>query len=178
MTTKKKKKPSPPTDDAQGTLPLDNGNTEQEKAPPHLGTDDIVRFLKRQAKLYEDRVTGNPAMADALSALARAMETHRKEPFYDIVARLASKELWKPTLTLPENLPDLPLAAVKELITQDFTKSHLIEIAHARFGIPKGGLGRKSKKKVIATIQSALDNEESLQIISEQARLSGTKRSS
>jgi hypothetical protein len=65
----------------------------------------------------------------------------------------------------------LSLEKVREFLArQDLTKSDLTIIGTDRFGIAKSRMDRASREEIIGMISSAMQHEESLAIISEEAR--------
>jgi hypothetical protein len=148
-----------------------------------MSTLEIARFLKRLSAFYRDPRTGNARLADALGELASALSTHSDLPLREAL----SSANFSAYVTPPQRemfsesgpLRDLSLERVEEILSGDeWSKMDLIRLGTERFAISRSRLERLSKAEVADAIRSALRNEESLKIISQQAERGGTNRSS
>ena len=69
------------------------------------------------------------------------------------------------------DLQSVSLEKVREILARsDFTKTDLITVGTVRFGIAKSRMIRVSREEIISMISSTIQHEESLAIISEEAR--------
>ena len=83
----------------------------------------------------------------------------------------------------PEKLPDEALMLSKEEIISRIDKEmidrkQLILIGTGRFGIPNSRLQKLSREDLTRVLLSAIEHEQSIEILSDQARIGGEKRES
>ena len=137
---------------------------------------ELARFLTRLAALYRDPLSGNPQLSVALVQLAKQITSPRPKN------RAASA---KPSHTRAttqhefEWLGALDGEAVRRFISDNrMTKGQLINLASARFSIPRSKLVRMGIQGVREEILSALQHEELIRIISQEAERGGANRSS
>jgi hypothetical protein len=142
------------------------------KAHRKLTKADLAVFLRRLASIYDNSKTGNVALAEALYELADTLvqySPHTPElPFSE-------------TTQMPgfHGLESLDSSSVASFISDESkTKRELIELAAARFSIPRSRLMRMKSSDVREAIKTALLHENSISIISEEARRSGADRKS
>jgi hypothetical protein len=141
--------------------------------PLSVSRPELARFLKRLADLYKDPVTGNPALSLALFDLSRELS---REPGGNAVTQERRHPVWHKGL---DELEKLDAEAVKAFISDETkSKSELIELANVRFSIPHSRLMKMRIRDIRDFIKSALLHEDSITAIAEQARKSGTHRSS
>ena len=160
-------------------------NTDQSPMPerlieaPHgkLSDAELASFLRHLAALYRSPVTGNLSLSEALNELASWVSkrvTVSKTP--SILRR--QKTLGKKALDITQ-LKALDIKAVEEFITDERkTKLDLIDLASARFSIPRSQLKRLRTYEVRETIKAACLHEDSIKIISQEAQRDGSNRSS
>lgn len=147
---------------------------------PQVGkiTDvELASYLRRLAALYKLPATGNPSLSEALNELASWVSTRAP------VSRMSSKSRKKTSREEP-SLDLLQLKAftkeqVEKFITDERkTKIELIDLANARFSFPRSQLKRLKTSEVRETIKAAALHEDSIEIISQEARRNGSNRSS
>ena len=151
-----------------------------------LSVGDLIKFLKKLSETYRPASTGNPALAKVLGALANSLKPHAKLSALEFLNTLGERErtdVFQPvdskTCTNIIDYPALNNVELEKLLSQDeITKKELVELGYQRFGIPRSGMQRMSKKELFETIRAALAHEESLRIISSAAKRGGTDRKS
>ena len=140
-----------------------------------LSDSEVARFLRNLAAVYKDKRSGNRALAEALIRIA--------ERLGEAAPALAASKgeaqgslLVEPTL---DELQRLDSEAVNRFISDDNkTKLDLIELAAARFSIPRAKLLRLKLADVRDAIRAALQHEDSLKIITQEAERNGASRRS
>lgn len=140
---------------------------------PGVSRLELARFLRRLAELYKDPVTGNPALSSALLDLSRGLSRE--------AGQIAGSPVRMPLIPDKriDDLEKLDAAAVKDFIADEAkTKPELIELATVRFSIPHSRLMKMKTQDIRGFLRSALLHEDSIAAIAEQARRSGTHRSS
>lgn len=152
-----------------------------------LRIEDLVRYLVQLAKINEDPRIGNIELSSGILSVAEYLRPYSRKPIKDlgvILSREAGsdfilREQRRLKIDLPEDLKNVPVEVVCNIINDDnFTKNQIVDLGFERFGIPKSKLSRLNKQAVIEAIQSALNHENSLDVISFEARRGGEKRSS
>lgn len=137
----------------------------------------LADFLIRLAALYKSREFGNPSLSAALNELADSVR--RGVPYGEREGRLFSERLDTQPAVDFEILKGLDHQAVERFITDETkTKDELIDLAAARFSIPRSQLKRMKIADVRRAINSALLHESSIEILSEEAKRNGSSRSS
>ncbi|MER9422718.1 hypothetical protein NKI88_09700 [Mesorhizobium sp. M0317] len=140
-----------------------------------LSDQDVVRFLRQMVTLYKDRRSGNPALAEALRKLADRLEKEAAAQRVD--SSPAQSSLWVTPST--EELRAYDDDAISTYINDEArTKLDLVELAFARFSIPRSKLQRMPAAEIRDAISAALKHEQSLKIISEEAERYGASRRS
>jgi hypothetical protein len=137
----------------------------------------LADFLDQLAALYASREFGNTALATTLRELASAVR--RGVPYDTHNSHLSSKR--PSTRPAPdfELLRELDRQAVERFIADDTkSKDELLDLATARFSIPRSQLKRMKVADVRQVINSALLHESSIEILSEEAKRDGSARSS
>jgi hypothetical protein len=135
--------------------------------------------------LLRNSPVDNTSLGDALVKLSEALRKHRYESlneFWDSfgVRRYPAvrNKAAKMSILLNVDVASLDLMKVKELVRhKEMSKSDLVELGTKRFGIPEGSLKRLRKDAAIETIEAAIRNSEVLDVISEEARREGFRRS-
>ncbi|MEW9534896.1 hypothetical protein MRBLRC7O_000093 [Agrobacterium radiobacter] len=139
---------------------------------------ELGRYLKSLALLNRDPVFGNPELSEALMVLGKTFLEQKSSPFstiLDTVVNTYSSALFADEISLAK----LTLDEVKKRLRRpSITKSELVVIGIKRFGIAKSRLTKLPREQVIAAIDAAVQHEESLAIISEEAKRGGDQRSS
>jgi hypothetical protein len=137
----------------------------------------LADFLVQLATLYASPEFGNPAVATALRELANSVR--RNVPYGARDSRSSSERpTTQPTLEF-ELLRGLDRQAVERFIADETkSKNELLDLAVARFSIPRSQLKRMKVADVRQVINSALLHESSIEILSEEAKRDGLARSS
>lgn len=167
-------------------------STVESQSPENPGTrhpeqllliGDLIRYLSRLAALNKGDRTGNPVLSDSLGQMASALRPHAGlsvAEFADLVRSISDRTGRSPRKerkALPPNLESLSWSEIEKILDDDeFTKSQIVEVGTARFGIPRSKLMRSSRQDALESIRAALDHEKSLEFISEEARRSGENR--
>jgi hypothetical protein len=139
---------------------------------------DVGRYLRSLALLNRDATFGNPHLSEALGKLGKALIEQKAAPFDAVAGAVVHEQL-------PELFPDdavwakLSLDDVKRRLRRPtITKSEMQLIGIKRFGIAKSRLSKLPMDQVAAAVEAAIQHEESLAIISEEAKRGGYQRSS
>ena len=151
-----------------------------------LYTDDVIRVLKQTATLFRRENTGNQVVHKALSGLVRVLQRYSDRPFQEtlLVLQRADEEPRHSGSRRGDEDNCLDVSSLtsdqirSRLAKKALTKQELVAVGDQRFGIPKAGLEKQSRDALIETITAALDHEESIKILSEQAKRGGRSRSS
>lgn len=144
-----------------------------------ISMSQLARFLKRLSALYRDPITGNPALSEALLELSSALRRRPDIPLDEVVENLNVSSKLGHHFGDTSHLKNLEPEKVEQLLFDDtLTKTDLIRLGNVRFAISRSRLERLKKAEICEAIGAALRNEESLNIISEEARRGGTTRSS
>ena len=135
----------------------------------HITSVDVGRYLKHLAALNRDPLTGNPGMSEALSEIAAVLIEGKAMPAAKVLATHTAQNAFE--FDQEFELQTLSLTAIRDILArQDLTKADLTMIGMERFGIAKSRLERATREEIIGAISSAMQHEESLTIISEEAR--------
>jgi hypothetical protein len=142
----------------------------------NLSPIELSRFLRSLAALYRDVTWGNPALSQALSDLARdlARESQSSRNTLKADRNKQSHNTGDPLRFASFNADEIR----RFLDDNNNSKFELIDLASARFSIPRSRLMRLRTEEVRERIRAALLNEDSLHIISQEAQRGGAKRSS
>jgi hypothetical protein len=137
----------------------------------------LADFLVKLAALYAPPDTGNPDLSTALRKLAGCVR--RGVPFETGDRRLPFDQTNPTSADELEFLRNLDLTSVKNFISDETKSKHqLIDLAAARFSIPRSRLRRMNVADVRQVINSALLHESTIEILSEEAKRDGSTRSS
>lgn len=167
--------------------PENNSKFETTTQRKPLKVEDIVRHLSELINLYRDPRTGNLELSDGLQVVVNVLKPYSNEYIFDLVDTLspnfalteAKKTTKRPKIELPPNLSSLNTDEINLILqNQDYTKDQIIDLGVQRFGIARSKLLRQSKGRVSESIRAALDHENSLDAISQEARRGGAKRTS
>ena len=145
---------------------------------------DLVKYINRLAQLNKLLEPNNTRINKLLSRLAKALGKHSSKPFSHVEELLqGNSPVTTRTKTykkeLPNNLESLSKLEIHEiLLDKSFTNAQLVQLGAVRFGIPHSRLNRLGGSKIRELIESALDHESSLDVISQEAKYSGENRSS
>ena len=144
----------------------------REKVSPAV----LSQFLLKTAESLVAAGAGNGALADALRDLAKSVR--RKVAFGEVTKAPPVERTSKASFS-DEQLRSLGAAAVEEFIANDErTKDELLDLASARFSMPRSQLKRMKVVEVREALNSALHHESSIMILSEEARKEGAGRKS
>jgi hypothetical protein len=153
---------------------------EFDEVRPESSTDvssgELAAFLQKLSTIYESRQYGNPRLARALRELASAVRTTDPRKNNSRSKGRISKEMSAETLAEVRDLDKMSVEAY--LADSSKTKEDLLLLAVGRFSIPVSQLRRMKTADIRRAIQSALLHESSIDIISEQAGIDGSQRSS
>ncbi len=149
---------------------------------PMISDGHVAQFLDKIADSLKDRRTGNPAMSEALRALAKRLRGGALPLEPQLLGRqTVHSEAEQLSFQDDDDLQfeSLTLFQAEEAIRRpEMTKGHLIIIATERFGLARSRLERMPKDELVRAILAALEHERSLNIISEEARRGGADRTS
>lgn len=153
------------------------GSKKNESKP--ISATELGQYLRRLANLYSSNRTGKPELSKALSYLADFLIAS-KAPSIEQAIREKSSSFEKSEINITQSYVDnLTLKHVAKLLENpNCTKSDLIELGLSRFGIPKSRLSRISREKAVEILWSAYRHEQSIDIISDEAKYGGTNRTS
>lgn len=150
-----------------------------EAKPVELSAVDVGRYLKKIASLNRDKKTGNPALCSALTKVADYLIETKAGSIEEALAAPTQKAL--PQFNQEEE-PDpsgWTHAEIHERLSDArTTKKTLVSIGHSRLGIPISRLQKMGRDELLRTLMAAVEHEESIEILSNQAELGGTKRTS
>ena len=139
--------------------------------PPrkHITSADVGRYLKNLAVIHRDPLTGNVAMSDALQEIAAILIAAKAAPAVKTLDEFTAQRNFNFEEEL--DLQSLPLEKVREILSRpELTQSNLVDVGTERFGIAKSRMVRVPRDEIIKMISSAIQHEESLAIISEEAQ--------
>jgi hypothetical protein len=137
----------------------------------------LADFLFRLSTLCASREFGNPALAAALRELANSVRLGAIPNARD-KGLSTQRQATQPARDF-ELLRALDSQSIELFITDETkSKNELLDLAAARFSIPRSQLKRMRVKDVRQTIRSALLHESSIEILSEEAKRDGSVRSS
>lgn len=166
-----------------------NGQLKLDTHENQLLVRDVVRHMSGLAKLYADKKTGNPELSEGLRQVAEALRPYSAYSVHELVPTLKeAKHLAleghkasarKKRTPLPPNLEGLNKKDIENILSDEsYTKVQIAELGSRRFGIPKAMLERLRKEDALMSVRAALENEKSLDVISQVARRSGKTRAS
>lgn len=152
-----------------------------------LKVEDLVRYLLHLTKQHEDPRTGNPELSEGIQTIANALKPHSNKLLKELTGALGDNFMsaackgkpQKPKIELPPKLSSLNADAIEKILNnQNYTKLQIIDLGEQRFGISRSKLMRLNKESVSESVRAALNHENSLEVISQEARRDGEKRSS
>ncbi len=136
---------------------------------------ELIVFLRRLAAIYDNPRTGNVALAEAIHGLVDSLVEQLHSPELP----LGERKEKTPETYYANKFENLDLESVGRVLSDESTtKRELIELAAARFSIPRSRLMKMSTDDVREAIRTALLHERSIAIIAEEARRSGSDRKS
>ena len=169
-----------------------NGQFKSQK-PTSYGVEenqlcvaDMVQYLVRLAKLYEGDKTGNTELSEGLRTVAQALRPYADclvIELTDAIKRQApstaglKRASTKAKSQLPPALEAIGQEAIERILgDESYTKQQIAELGYRRFGISRSKLERLRKKDAQDSVRAALEHEESLDVISKEARRVGKER--
>ena len=148
---------------------------------------DVVRYISGLAKLHEAEKIGNKGLSVGLRHLANALRPYADSSISELPSTLRQSALQsnikrsskRPKVELPSSLESLGQGEVEKILENNaYTKEQIAELGAQRFGISRSKLARLRKSAAQESIRAALANEKSLDVIANEARVSGAARSS
>ena len=175
-----------------GQVKLNEQQQALEIQGEHLLVADIVRYLSALAKLHEDNTTGNPALSEAMRQVAKALRPYANFPVPELAAAIKSntatavraesgRKPGEPAFPpeLDSRLESIGQDEIERILNDDAgTKRQIAELGFRRFGISRSKLERLSLKDARYSVRAALENEKTLEVISQVAKKAGKSRSS
>ena len=150
-------------------------NEKDRRAKRRVRSSELGYYLEKIAALHSDPKFGDPAFKDALSELARFLIERGERP---LALPAAKSEQRKAEAShrakARERFSDLPAQTIRKILEEDsMTKEELATLANARYGLGRSHLLRIPRDEVVSSIKSAMQHEESLSILSKEARRKG-----
>ena len=166
-----------------------NGQLKLDTHENQLLVRDVVRHMSSLAKLYADKKTGNPKLSEGLRQVADALRPYATYPVHELAPTLKEAKYLaleghkasakKKRNPLPPNLDGLNKKDIENILSDEsYTKVQIAELGSRRFGISRAMLERLRKEDALMAVRAALENEKSLDAISQVARRSGKTRAS
>ena len=164
-----------------------NGKQQHATHENQILVRDITRYLSGLARLSESGKIGNPEFSEALRNVVDALRLYNSCPVPELASMLREAKfakrhrisLRKPKATLPANLESLRRGEIEDVLSNDsYTKDQVAELGFRRFGISRAKLKGLRKEDALNSVRVALENEKSLDVISEMARKAGKARAS
>ena len=152
-----------------------------------LKIEDLVRYLSELVNLHMDPRTGNSELGKGLQVVVNALKPYSNKLICELTDTLPNNFLSKktkgrqknPKIELPPNLDSLAADKIDAILNDsDYTKLQIIDLGVQRFGISRSKLAHLNKNRVLESVRAALNHENSLGIISQEARRGGAKRTS
>ena len=154
-----------------------NSTPQLETPQTKISDAELAVFLRQLAAIYRSLKTGNLPLSNALNELASWIK--RRVPAGENQPKLRGpKAPTEPPLDLSQLKALDAIGIEKFLADEGKTKLELVDLASARFSIPRSQLMRQKTSAVRQTIRAALLHEGSIAIISQEAQRDGSKRSS
>ena len=153
---------------------------------PKLTTKDVCDFIRDIGRILENPVTGNPPLAVALIKLAETLRCYSSQNVDDVLSGLTLRSGQRKTrkLSLTSQLQGVDVASLdvkkveEMLLNPKLTKGDLVQLGSERFGISKSKIEHQNREAAIDGIKATLRNTGALDIISQEARRKGQRRTS
>jgi hypothetical protein len=143
--------------------------TSKKSRRRRITAADVGRYLKHLATLNRDPLTGNPELSEALLEISAVLSAGKALPAPKVLEDHASQTRFE--FEREFDFHSLSLEDVRKLLQrEDLTKADLTMIGMERFGIAKSRMDRITRDEIVQAISSAMQHEESLAIISEEAQ--------
>ena len=158
----------------------------------HLLVADIVRYLSGLAKLHGEDKTGNSELSFGLLQVTKALRPYADCPVVELAAAIKNNSVSavraksdrkpeEPAFPpeLDSRLESIGQDEIERILNDDAgTKRQIVELGFRRFGISRSKLERLSLKDARYSVRAALENEKTLEVISQEARKAGKARAS
>ena len=148
---------------------------------------DMVQYLLSLAKLYEKDKTGNTELSEGLRNVAHALRPYADCLVLELTDAIKKKtpsthrtktSSTKAKSQLPPELESIGQEDIDRILDDEsYTKQQIAELGVRRFGISRSKLERLRKKDARDSVRAALEHENSLDMISMEARRGGEARS-
>lgn len=147
-------------------------SSRREKVSPSV----LSAFLMRSADSLMVAGSGNLALAEALRDLAKTVR--KKLPSAGTAKTPPPERPVKPALS-NEHLRLMSIGEIEGFVAdEERTKEELLDLAEARFSIPRSQLKRMKVIEVREALNSAIHHESSIEILGQEARKDGAGRRS
>lgn len=152
---------------------------------PSLTVKDLSDFLRDLGRVLKNPRAGNPVLGDTLIELGIVLRRYSQSSIDEVLSGLTFRSVHRKAkksnrLSQLQHLDvaSLDLETVREMLGNPaLSKADLVRLALERFGIPRSRLERQDREAALEAIKAALSNTEALDIISQEARREGARRS-
>jgi len=149
-----------------------------EYSSNELSTKELGLYLSKLSALNRNEKTGNLALSRSLDVLSNFLISSRAKSIADALPRMQSDKAKK--IDFPES--DIASWTKEDVIShienQTTTRQQLISIGKARFGIPSSRLQKLSREEIMRALFAVIGHEQSIEILSDQAKIGGENRNS
>lgn len=137
---------------------------------------DFISLIEIWEKIFRGALSKNLDMADFLKELKGCVSLYGNldahtllEGLNDSLPKLENKS--KVNETKPQyDFQSMDIGQVKELLSRNLlNKEQLLLLGEVKFGMPSGSYRKTKKNDLITLIESAIENDDTLKIIGEQA---------
>lgn len=140
---------------------------------------EVGRYIKRLSSLNKDRYTGNPALSVALEELASFLMNTKEQTVREAISHHQKEIELSPDENPTRDNAILTLSEVAEILgAPEVTRVTLIAVGSERFGIPTSKMTKLSKEDIVKAIRLALEHEQSIEILADEASRGGKSRTS
>lgn len=153
-------------------------NSKRESSSQELSAKELGLYLSKLSSLNRNEKTGNLALSHSLDVLSSFLIQSRAELITDALPKMQSDKAKK------TDLPEGDIASwtkedvVSHIETPTTTRQQLISIGKARFGIPSSRLQKLSREEILRALFAVIEHEQSIEILSDQAKIGGENRNS
>ena len=158
----------------------------------HLLVSDIIKYLSGLARLHGEDKTGNSELSFGLLQVNRALRPYADCPLPELASAIknnsamvanakSERKPMEPAFPpeIDSSLETISQGEIERILNDDATtKRQIAELGFRRFGISRSKLERLNLKDAIYSVSAALENEKTLDVISQAAKESGKVRSS
>ena len=139
---------------------------------------DVGRYLKKLSSLYRDKKTGNQSLRVSLEELSAFLIESKAKSIGEALAATEHSFSDKLEVGIPDPAT-WDITEIREYLKNEhMTKKALISIGFNRLGIPVSRMEKMGQVELLKTLTAAVDHEESIEILSNQAGSGGIKRTS